>query len=319
MHHSPDWTPQKDEAIKSNRHFFIDSALESVQMVVDSYTSSYNLGGFGQVVFRGLGIANQFGSSAEAYNCLYYFGQLNYAWFLVTTNDQSSVLFTIANKQINTIGKFKNSEIGAGFLIKGIETALILRNQQALSFYATIPVTFTEQANQQDLIWETMMYFYQTILKGKSNQDEAAAAYHHISTLLNWEEYKKYITVEGFNSLSVWKLVFDSRKPIVESLFLPTLAIYEAILHQDQPGFNQAVYEALLKWQAYYTVPKFVYEDGQEVDRAYESDGYLALPIAAACAYGYDHGMRLDSVGSDYIPAWMIEGRFEDFSLLVNG
>ncbi|MBO0953031.1 immunity 49 family protein [Fibrella forsythiae] len=303
VHGTPDRTPQNDISLKENNFYYIRWVFERIQRARDTYEVGHNLSMYSQTIFQAMGTANRYGNSEETFNFLYYYSQLNYAWFLITTNDQKPISFKIGDRHFDIIGRFKNSDIGAGFVIKGIETALILRNQQALSFCATIPVTFTEQANQQDLIWETMMYFYQTILKGKSNQDEAAAAYHHISTLLNWEEYEKYITVEGFNSLSVWKMVFDSRKPIAESIFLPTLAIYHAILHKDQPGFNRAVYEALLKWQAYYTVPKFVYEDGQEVDRAYESDGYLALPIAAACAYGYDHGMRLDSVESEYIPA----------------
>lgn len=63
-------------------------------------------------------------------------------------------------------------------------------------------------------------------------------------------------------------------------------------------------------------MPKYV-ENGQEFDHSTISSGYLALEIVAACAYAYDRGMKLNTVESDYIPKWMIEGNFDKFELLV--
>ncbi|WP_461085411.1 immunity 49 family protein [Spirosoma flavus] len=237
---------------------------------------------------------------------------------MIRLNPGKPVQFQIADKIINTIGEFKNSEIGSGYVIQGIYAAQILRDQQALDLYSYIPVSFTEQANQEDLIWEIMLHFLQTIIQHKGTKDEAAGAFHHISRLLDWDEYKKYIKVEGYNSVQIWKDVFAMRKPIAEYLLLPTINIYHYILYQNQAGFEQAVYKALVKWKEYYTL-KYTDDQGNEQDHSTQPQGFLALPIAATCAYAFDKGMKLETVQSDYIPNWMIEGRFDEFELLVKG
>ncbi|HAK75856.1 MAG TPA: hypothetical protein DCM71_02860 [Runella sp.] len=292
--------------------------LSTIITIKNTYAPNYNLGGFASAVLMGSCNLNYLQYDNQIYNLLYYYSQLNYANFLIRLNVSKPVQFTIADRQIETIGEFKNSEIGTGHVIAGIAAARILRNQAFLDFYADIPVTLTEQQNQEDIIGETMMYFYQTLIKGEVDKDAAAVTHYHINSFLDWEEYKKYIKVEGFNSESVWKIVFDSRKQTTGYFMFPLLEIYHYILHQDQAGYEKAVYEALLKWKAFFTRPKYV-ENGQEFDYSTSPSGYLALEIAAACAYAYDRGMKLETVESDYIPKWMIEGRFEDFELLVKG
>jgi len=290
--------------------------LSTIIQIKDTYASNYNLGGFANTVLMGSCYLNYLKYDNHIYNLLYYYSQLNYANFLIRTNVGKHIKFTIADKLLETVGEFKNSEIGTGYVITGIAAARILRNQSFLDFYADIPVTFTEQQNQEDIIWETMMYFYQTLIKNGDDINAAASTYHHINSFLTWDEYKKYIKVEGYNSLHIWKDVFETRKVTVEAFLLPVLQIYHYILHQDQDGYEKAVYEALIKWKGYYTMPKYV-ENGQEFDHSTISSGYLALEIVAACAYAYNRGMKLNTVESDYIPKWMIEGNFDKFELLV--
>ena len=290
--------------------------LSTITQIRNTYASNYNLGGFANTVLMGSCYLNYLKYDNHTYNLLCYYSQLNYANFLIRTNVGKPIQFTIADKSIETTGEFKNSEIGTGYVITGIAASRILRNQSFLDFYADIPVTFTEQQNQEDIIWETMMYFYQTLIKGEADLNAAASTHHHISSFLDWDEYKKYIKVEGYNSLHIWKDVFEMRKVTVEAFLLPVLQIYHSILHQDQAGYEKAVYEALIKWKDYYTMPKYV-ENGQEFDHSTIPSGYLALEIAAACAYAYDRDMKLETVESDYIPRWMIEGRFEGFELLI--
>lgn len=290
--------------------------LNTITIIKNTYAPNYNLGGFASTILMGSCNLNYLNYDNETYNLLYYFSQLNYANFLIRSHEGKTVQFTIANKEIETIGKFNNSEIGAGYVITGIAAARILRNNSILDFYADIPVTFTEHQNQEDIIWETMMYFYQTLIKDGVDINAAASTYHHINSFLNWDEYKKYIKVEGYNSLHIWKDVFEMRKVTVEAFLLPVLQIYHYILHHDLSGYEKAVYEALIKWKDYYTMPKYV-ENGQEFDHSTISSGYLALEIVAACAYAYDRGMKLNTVESDYIPKWMIEGNFDKFELLV--
>ncbi|MES2520792.1 MAG: Imm49 family immunity protein [Bacteroidota bacterium] len=316
MHQYSDWTLEKDLEFKEHELWDIKKGIEWTLNVYNNYSPNKNLGGYADRVFSSLCYANHYGIANYTYNLLHYHSQLNYTNFLIRLNAGKSVQFTIADKEIETIGEFKNSEIGASYVISGIAVARILRNQSFLNFYADIPVTFTEQQNQEDIIWETMMYFYQTLIKGEADINAAASTHHHISSFLDWDEYKKYIKVEGYNSLHIWKDVFEMRKVTVEAFLLPVLQIYHSILHQDQAGYEKAVCEALIKWKDYYTMPKYV-ENGQEFDNSTIPSGYLALEIAAACAYAYDRGMKLETVESDYIPKWMIEGHFEGFELLI--
>lgn len=292
--------------------------LETIDIIRNKYGPNYNLGGAAHTIFFDIGYLVYFKKDNETYNILFYYSQLNYANFLIRTNVGNTVHFMVANKEIETTGVFKNSEIGSSNVVSGICAAQILRDKEKLSFYADIPVTFTEQANQEDIIGELMMHFYQLLIKEEVTKDTAATVYQQITKLLDWEEYKQYIKVEGFNSLAIWEDVFDARKPMVEAQTLPVLLIYYYILTQDQAGYEEAVYEALLKWKTYFTLPKYTV-NGQEIDHSTQSWGYLSLPIASACAYAYDRGMKLKTVESDYIPKWMIEGEFDGFELLVKG
>ena len=317
IHENSYWKQDKDRILE-----FIPSEWEynlgRIKKLRNTYAPNYNLGAYADNILMGSFYLSYLKYDNQIYNLLYYYSQLNYANFLIRLNAGKPVQFTIADRQIETIGEFKNSEIGSGYVIAGICAARILRNQSFLDFYADIPVTLTEQQNQEDIIGETMMYFYQTLIKGEADKDAAAVAHYHINSFLDWEEYKKYIKAEGFNSESVWKIVFDSRKQTTGYFLFPLLEIYHYILHQDHAGYEKAVYEALVKWKAFYTRPKYV-ENGQEFDYSTSPSGYLAIEIAAACAYAYDRGMKLETVESDYIPKWMIEGKFDNFELLVKG
>jgi hypothetical protein len=44
-------------------------------------------------------------------------------------------------------------------------------------------------------------------------------------------------------------------------------------------------------------------------DNRGNSNGWISLPLLAACAYAHDHGMDLN-VESDYIPRWIVTGDF---------
>lgn len=93
-------------------------------------------------------------------------------------------------------------------VIEGITTALVLRGKKAPDFYAQIPLSFTMQANQEDLIWESMLLFYQVLIKGTGNEHEAHGAYYEITKLLDWEEYKRTITEkDNFLTMDVWQIL----------------------------------------------------------------------------------------------------------------
>ncbi|OIN57566.1 hypothetical protein BLX24_18955 [Arsenicibacter rosenii] len=231
-------------------------------------------------------------------------------------NDSHPVTLNLVNRIISTTGKFENHRISASDVTEGIETALILRDENALAYLATIPVSFTEQSSQDDLILEIIMTFYQMLAKGKGNSNEAQATYHAISEQLDWETYKRYIKVEGFNQLWVWERIFTARKEYVEAISLPVITIYHQIFQASQAGFEDAVRLALHQWKTYYTRIR-IDENQEEEDRTLWGQGFLSLPITAACAFGYERGLTLSSLESDYIPQWLIEGHFNGIDLLV--
>lgn len=250
------------------------------------------------------------------YNYLYYYNQLQYARFVYGMNDGKKIRLQIADREIETVGKFKNSYIGTYFIRNGIMAASILRDKEKLAFYADIPLDFPAQTGQEDLIYETMLMFYQVLIKGNGTENEAIASQHHIKKQLDWGYYIKYVVQEGFNDEYVWRQLHKYRSQEAIYQFLPVLEIYHHILNQNQVGFENAVYEALLKWKEYYLM-RYIDENQEDRDHSTRPEGFLALPIIAACAYAYDRGMKLETVESDYLCQWMIEGKFDNFELLI--
>lgn len=313
-HEPSSWQKNKSRVIelKSNRV----EDLNGVRQMRNQF-GTVSLPGNIHSFFRELGNANLYSTASLIYNYLYYANQLNYAWFQYTLHSGQSVKFMIVDKEVETIGQFSTDSIGTFHVMKAIQTALILRDKQALDFYAQIPLSFTEQAPQEDMLFETMFLFYQVLLSGKDTTSEAQATYNHLAQMLTWEEYKQYVMIEGFNDESVWKLIFEMRKQTTESIFLPVLHIYHHVLQRNQAGFEKAVEEALYRWKAYYSL-QFTDVDGEEYDHTLDPTGYLSLPILAACAYAFDRGMRLINLESKYIPQWLIAGNVEEMELLVN-
>ena len=166
----------------------------------------------------------------------------------------------------------------------------------------------------EDILTEIMFFFYQTLIEGSDKPAEAAQAYRELESLLNWDEYLKYIDRKF--SEADYQYMFPSRAKAVSHLFLPVLRIYHAVLSNDQDQYEQIVYEALLQWKEYYQ-QNYIDERGQEQDYTTEPGGFIANPILAACAFAYDRGMKLETVSSDYIPEWIIKGDFAGLELLV--
>jgi hypothetical protein len=234
-------------------------------------------------------------------------------------NDGKPIKLHIADKIVETTGKFNQTRsIGAIGVANSIRLAFILRDKEALAFYATIPFEFVEREAQHHFIYEIPMALFQTLIKGIGNEHEAHGAYFEYRKQLDWNEFKQYVTrTNDFLSIDIWhSIIFPSLKIQGELLVLPELAIYHSILHNDQDAFEEAVYDALTKWKEYFTM-RYVDSSGEEQDHSLLSGGYWAIPIIAACAFAYDRGMKLKNVSSDYLCDWMIEGRFEGFELLI--
>ncbi|CCH54675.1 hypothetical protein BN8_03870 [Fibrisoma limi BUZ 3] len=293
----------------------LDWSINKLKSLRDEFPE-YSLSGVVEQLSNFFRLFWLYNGKEETNSFLYYLNQLRQAWFRYTMNDGKPVTLTLVDRQIKVTGKFNNYRISSSEVTEGIQIALLLRDREGLDFYAQIPVSFTEQANQEDLLVETTMAFYQLIAKGNDSPKEAQAAFYALKELFEWDTYNRYVTKEGFNQEWVWRIIFEDRKEYAEYVSLPVINIYYQIWENNQLGFEDAVRLALEKWKVYYT-KVWVDENQEEQDRSLWGQGYLSLPIAAACAFGYDRGLRLKNLESSYIPQWLIEGNFSRINLLL--
>lgn len=316
-HNRSDWRIEKDGDLKNRFGRYANGKY--LDWVLDIIKGTMSLSGTLKSLLSSFGYTGHYSTPNYTYNYLYYCNQLNKAFFEYSMNDGKPVSLQVADKTLETIGK---SEVnydttGAIAVVKGIELALILRDKEALSFYANIPVTFTEKAQHDDLVVELMLHFFQLLVTEKANEKEVMATYAQITKQMKWEEYRKNVIKTDFLNDDMWQYLFGHRQEKTEFLYFPLLNIYYQIFLNSQAGFDNSVYEALQKWQQYFT-KKYI-EQGEEFDRSFEPEGYWCIPVIAACAFAYDRGLKLKNLQSDYLCDWMIEGRFEDFELLVKG
>jgi hypothetical protein len=320
IHEPSSWLSNKDWVMSYVPQNVIEK-LEVIYLLRDN-VSKVNFWSIKGEISRTLGYAYLYNTTNYTFNYLYYSNQLNKAWYKYAMNAGKPVTIQIADKTIETVGKFEEGDyhgVSSHYALSGFYTSIILRDKPNQLFFADVPLDFINSYGQEDMISETMLLFYQLLAKGTGTKDEAHGAYYHISQHLNWEHYRQYIIIEGYNSEYIWKeVLFKNRVRKATYIFLPVLNIYHQILHGSQVGYEKAVYDALLKWKEHWTL-KYLDENQEEWDLSTDPEGYIALPIIAACAYAYDRGMKLGTVESDYIPRWMIEERFEDFELLVKG
>ncbi|MDJ1486019.1 Imm49 family immunity protein [Cytophagaceae bacterium YF14B1] len=294
---------------------FSQRVLSELQYIIKlkDNVRAYSIDGVARSYWHNIGYSARYSSSNFVYNYIYYTNQLIRAWFTYTMNDDKPVTVQIADRQIETTGKFSNSGIGVYEVLEGIWTASVIRDKDALAFYAQIPLEFTERAQgMEDILYECMLLFYQVLIRGTDNPNEAAGIHNRLIELLDWDQYRRYID-DKFSEYE-FQYMFKYRSWVVRYIFLPVLKIYYAVLAKKQEEYESAVYNALLQWKEYYTLTD---TGNEKFDHSTEPDGFISLPILAACAYGYDRGMSLQTVSSEYIPEWLIKGNFTGLELLV--
>ncbi|MEY3444022.1 MAG: hypothetical protein RLZZ519_2303 [Bacteroidota bacterium] len=80
-------------------------------------------------------------------------------------------------------------------------------------------------------------------------------------------------------------------------LNVPQINLWQAILDKDKARAETMLTKALESHKVFW---------GSKEEKQNEY-GWISLPLLAACAYAYDHGMDLN-VESDYIPRWLYMG-----------
>jgi hypothetical protein len=88
-------------------------------------------------------------------------------------------------------------------------------------------------------------------------------------------------------------------KDFLELIKNPQIGLWKAILHNDNSAAVTSLTFSLECHKKFW---------GTEKNRQ-DKNGWISLPLLAACAYAYDHGMDLN-VESDYIPRWIVTGDF---------
>ncbi len=278
---------------------------------------SFNLSAYKNRLDRSIGYTGHYSTDNYTYNYLFYGNQLSKAFFKYSMNDGQKVSLQIADKTIETVGKFKPSDghTGAMDVVRGIELSLILRDKEGLAFYRSIPFELTEQNAHDDIVVEIILIFFHSLLDNKLEESTVPTVQMEVRKHLDWAVYSKYVRRTDFYDDTMWQYLLGHRKEKAEFLYIPLLKIYHYIFMGNQKEFEKSVYEALEQWKVYYT-KKYV-EQGEEFDRSFEPEGYWCIPVIAACAYAYDRGMKLETVESDYLCQWMIEGKFDNFELLI--
>ncbi|WNM30021.1 immunity 49 family protein [Streptomyces sp. Li-HN-5-11] len=94
-------------------------------------------------------------------------------------------------------------------------------------------------------------------------------------------------------------------RDLLQNILYPPINLFYRFLRRDEPGFNQALTEAVELHKAYWTADE---------DRTDDPSGMAALaPLAVACL-AYDGGLKIN-VESDYLPKHLLErawlGEFE--------
>ncbi len=317
-HLRSDWYSEPN--IESAKLYYTQSIenkyLEWIKEILNDFEKN-NLSYITRTIHSTLGLTGLYSTDNYTYNYLYYSNQLSKAFFKYSLNDGQTISLQIADKTIETIGKFEqnDNQTGAMNVVRGIELALILRDNEALDFYPTIPFEFTEKASHEDIVVEIILGFFQLVLANKAYEATVPTVITEVRKHLEWSEYGKYVRRTDFFDDYMWQYLLGHRKEKSEFLYIPLLKIYHYIIIGNQEGFENSVYEALKQWQIYYT-KKYV-EQGEEFDRSFEPEGYWCIPVIAACAFAYDRGMKLENIESDYLCDWMIEGNFDEFKLLV--
>jgi hypothetical protein len=317
-HNRSDWTLEQDNSLKEKYKRYVSGRY--LDWVKDFITRDTSLDTTLWALKSSLYYTGHYATSDDyTYTYLYYTNQVNLAFFKYSMNDGEEVELELGGQKFTKTGQFKpnNAKTGCLAVIYGIELAFIMRDKAALEYYATIPYSFTEKAGQEDVISELMLAIFQLMIKGEENEVEFAAVREGITQHLDWDFYRKFVTKTAFLDEYMWKILHGYQTERVEFLFFPLIDIYERIYVNDAAGFNEAVYQALLKFQQYHT-KQYVDYNKEEYDRSQAPEGYWALSIIAACAVAYDRGLSLTDVSSDYLCDWMISGNFEGSKLMYD-
>ena len=258
-------------------------------------------------------------NSDVSYSFLLYAHQFGYNSCLLRYYEQVALVF--GKTRVSTTGDNTQPGLPIDYLTdlpSFIFLSIILRDPSAQTFYAGVKL---QPHENQMYAWRSPFVYaglLQALCQGNEDRILSALAFtqafeqHEMEKALSrsyvidedWQE-------DSFSEYSTGSPATDWEKEQTQALKLPLLAVLQSILDRDEVAFNEALLVALQKHKSYYEG-----EDEYRDTRTGLPEGWLSLPLIAACSLAHQRGL-LRSVTSDYIPEWMVRGEFEGLPLLV--
>jgi len=197
------------------------------------------------------------------------------ACFVTALGLDSEMSITLAGEKFS-FGSRKSTEyIDVRSWELAFYCSVILRDKDSIEILSSIPEQVHREANAKAS--DECMYKKVTFLKGLYNSEAP------ISDLL----------VDAYTD------AFAAGSEYVVKHIQPELKIYRSIFSEGE-DLTENLTEAINLHKEYYSTK----------DNYFDGNGWLSLPILAACVVAYGGKGLAVEVESDYIPSWLIRGEF---------
>lgn len=226
---------------------------------------------------------------------LFYFGLRSYVDFGIAhfvTSGSADIMFSIEimGNEFSVKSSPKTTGVDSFEWSNTMNAAIIIRDKDSIDKLLNIPIWGLIVLDEP---FHHLFAEYQAnVLQGKRNEalrlryqlKEEAESDTGLFIGLN---ERKYIYIEG-------------RSQRIKALYLPLVDLYEYAQTREAIKFNDLLEKHIVHKRQY------IVDHDMEADFRYWVD-FSAL---AVCSYAFDRGVQVN-VESDYIPAWIFKGEFE--------
>ena len=289
------WVNRVENAINTLKTIMLPKIKEGAKLA---------LGGFSYHCFRGYLDAEFIGRDVNvSYTLLYYsnlFGFISYKIDYNTPFDALIKMRSRSRPDETFQGSLRMTKLLGHHLLDYITSSILLRDNEAKSFYASIesrtsiPDNHIYQAHYQDL--EQLLIF----LCGKDD--------NKIITHIKKIQSSDYL---GFLAVQPYATYFEV--PYIQQILMPFASVLLTIFEGKKEVFNEALEEAILQHRAYYEGSD-AEEDGGS--RRGNAEGWVSLLLTCVCIIAHERGFER-TIFSDYLSEWLIKGDFEGLELVV--
>jgi len=235
------------------------------------------------------------------FTSLFYFKILGFLAYKANYNISDDVLMEMYSRSGEIIQRsLRMHKLLEHSLLDYIKTAILLRDTEAKTFYASIESRKSIPDNRMYLPHEQDLE--QLLIFLCANKDEQILS--HLQKMQSFD-YISYI-----DSLPYTTYFFV---PYIKQILIPSIEVFLAIFGGKKEVFNKVLQEAILQHKVYYE------GEDQERDggsRRGKPEGWVSLLLSCACMIADEKGFER-TISSDYLPEWLIKGDFEGLELSV--